>query len=70
MSLPSDPRGQYSANEPRGGGFLPFPHRTWRTRGGSQVTVGGCCLPLPLGCLTTVAAAGVITAVKVAQARR
>lgn len=43
-----------------GGGFgtFPFPHYTTRTRSGAQVSVGGCCLPLPLGCLTglTVAA--------------
>lgn len=30
-------------------GFLgPFPSYTTRTRGGSRVTVSGCCLPIPL----------------------
>lgn len=48
------------------GGMGPIPSRTWR-RGGTTVTVGGCCLPLPLGCLTTVLAAG---AVAVSAARR
>lgn len=41
------------------GGLGPLPSRTW-TRGNSRVVVGGCCLPLPIGCLTTVAAAGVV----------
>jgi hypothetical protein len=26
----------------------PFPTYTTRTRGGSRVSVGGCCLPIPL----------------------
>lgn len=42
-----------------GGGMGPLPSRTW-TRGNSRVVVGGCCLPLPIGCLTTVAAVGVV----------
>ncbi|QQS01793.1 MAG: hypothetical protein IPK37_05125 [Austwickia sp.] len=45
------PRGRWSA--------FPFPNYTTRTRGGSQVTVGGCCLPLPIGCLTVLAGAAV-----------
>lgn len=47
------------------GGLGPIPGRTWR-RGNSRVVVGGCCLPLPIGCLTTVVAAAVV----VARARR
>lgn len=66
---PGQPVGQQQAGR-QGGGFFPFPHKTWRTNRGTQVTVGGCCLPLPLGCLTTVMAVGAVTAVKVAQARR
>ena len=32
------------------GGFLgPFPYYSRRTRGGSRVTVSGCCLPIPFG---------------------
>ena len=54
---------------PRRGGFggLPFPHYTTRTRRGTQVTVGGCCLPLPIGCLAMCVGAGVMLA---AHARR
>lgn len=48
------------------GGMGPIPSRTW-TRGNTRVTVGGCCLPLPLGCLTTVLAAGALTAVRAAR---
>lgn len=48
------------------GGMGPIPSRTW-SRGNSRVVVGGCCLPLPIGCLTVVAAAG---AAVVAVARR
>lgn len=43
---------------------FPFPHRTFRTRGGSQVTVSGCCLPLPIGCLTTVVAGAAVGLVR------
>lgn len=43
------------------GGMGPIPARTW-SRGNTRVMVGGCCLPLPIGCLTTVAAAGLIAA--------
>ncbi|WP_040156965.1 hypothetical protein [Mobilicoccus massiliensis] len=55
----SDQYGPYEGDprEQRGrrGGFtaFPFPGYSTRTRRGTQVTVGGCCLPLPLGCLTT-----------------
>lgn len=50
------------------GGMGPVPSRTWR-RGNSRVVVGGCCLPLPIGCLTTVLAAGALAAVGVARRR-
>lgn len=49
-----------------GGGLGPIPARTW-SRGGTRVTVGGCCLPLPIGCLTTLVAGA---AVAVSLARR
>jgi hypothetical protein len=41
---------------PRGrGGFAgPFPYYSTRTRRGSQVSVGGCCLPIPLAFLAGV----------------
>src|SRR5689334_4636320 len=32
----------------------PVPHYSTTTRGGTHVSCGGCCLPLPLGCLVTV----------------
>jgi len=35
----------------RSGFYGPFPYHTRRTRGGSRVTVSGCCLPIPLGLL-------------------
>lgn len=37
------------------GGMGPLPARTW-SRGNTRVMVGGCCLPLPIGCLTMLAA--------------
>lgn len=41
--------------QPRRGGFsaFPFPGYTTTTRNGTQVSFGGCCLPLPIGCLAT-----------------
>lgn len=33
----------------RSGFYGPFPYHSRRTRGGSRVTVSGCCLPIPLG---------------------
>jgi hypothetical protein len=41
----------------RAGFFGPFPTYTRRTRGGSRVTVSGCCLPIPFA-LTVGALAG------------
>lgn len=40
----------------RGGFYGPFPYYSGRTRGGSRVTVSGCCLPIPLGLLAILAA--------------
>jgi hypothetical protein len=37
------------------GFFGPFPSYSTRTRGGSRVTVTGCCLPIPLGLATVLA---------------
>lgn len=39
------------------GGLLPFPHYSTRTRRGTRVSVGGCCLPVPLGMLSALGAA-------------
>jgi hypothetical protein len=41
----------------RAGFFGPYPTYTRRTRGGSRVTVSGCCLPIPFA-LTVGALAG------------
>lgn len=40
----------------RTGFFGPFPYYSRRTRGGSRVTVSGCCLPIPLGIVVACAA--------------
>jgi hypothetical protein len=50
-------RGPYYARRSRGrGGFFgPFPYYSGRTRGGSRVTVSGCCLPIPLAMVTGLA---------------
>ena len=37
-----------------GGGLFPIPHYTRRTRSGGRVSVGGCCLPIPLAVLGAV----------------
>ena len=65
---PADPWAEEEATRRAGqgwrsqsGGMGPLPARTW-TRGNTRVTVGGCCLPLPIGCLTLTAAAVVAAA--------
>lgn len=58
----SHPRQRYgygrSRSRSRGGFgmFGPFPTYSRRTRGGSSVSVGGCCLPLPLALSAILAA--------------
>jgi hypothetical protein len=43
------PRGRRGRGSRGRGGFRgPFPYYSRRTRGGSRVTVTGCCLPIPL----------------------
>ena len=37
------------------GFFGPFPRYSTRTRGGSRVTVTGCCLPIPLALVLSTA---------------
>jgi hypothetical protein len=49
------PRSRYRRSRGRGGFFGPFPYYSRRTRGGSSVTVSGCCLPIPLGLLAATA---------------
>ena len=48
-------RSPYHSGRRRGSGgfFGPVPYYSGRTRRGSRVTVGGCCLPIPLGVLAT-----------------
>lgn len=73
-SEPADPWTQDEAAQDDGrwvsesGGLGPLPARTWR-RGQTRVTVGGCCLPLPIGCLATVAAATVVAASALRRAK-
>jgi hypothetical protein len=45
------------------GTFGPFPSYSRRTRGGSRVTVTGCCLPIPLA-LTVGSVAGLMRLVR------
>ena len=43
----------YAPRPRRRTGFLgPLPYYSARTRGGSRVTVTGCCLPIPLAMVT------------------
>ena len=43
------------------GFYGPIPHYTATTRRGTRVSVGGCCLPLPLMAVASTAAAAVAT---------
>jgi hypothetical protein len=54
----------------RFGLFGPIPHYSTTTRRGTRVSVGGCCLPLPIGCLTVVATTLGATVVSIARRRR
>lgn len=56
----------------RGGGFraFPFPSYSTRTRRGTNVTVAGCCLPLPLGCLVTVLSVSGVAVAAAVRGRR
>lgn len=63
-SEPTDPWAEEQAADDghwvsQSGGLGPLPSRTW-TRGNSRVVVGGCCLPLPVGCLTAAVTAAVV----------
>ncbi|MEX5296767.1 hypothetical protein QYM41_15930 [Kocuria sp. CPCC 205268] len=49
--------------------LLPFPRWSTRTRRGTDVSVGGCCLPIPIGCLTGTVLVGA-AAVVVGRAAR
>ncbi len=59
------PYGRYRAGSPRYPGrqrgrfglFGPFPYYSTTTRRGARVSVGGCCLPIPLAILASAAAA-------------
>jgi hypothetical protein len=53
-------RGGRRAGSGRVGLFGPFPYYSRRTARGSRVSVGGCCLPIPLA--LTVALAGAVRA--------
>lgn len=69
----ADPYAQEQfADGPRRGGFgmFPFPGYSTTTRNGTSITVGGCCLPLPLGCLATTLAVGGFAVSRLVTARR
>jgi hypothetical protein len=40
----------------RGGFWGPVPYYSTQTRGGTRVSVGGCCLPIPLGLVASATA--------------
>ena len=48
--------------------LAPFPGYSGTTANGTRVSCTGCCLPIPLGCLTTLVA--VATPVALAWVRR
>lgn len=70
--LPARRRGPY-ARRPGGSRsglrMLPFPAYSTRTRRGTNVSVGGCCLPIPIGCLTTTVLAAAVAVVAGRAAR-
>jgi len=49
--------------------LAPVPHYSATTNRGTHVSCGGCCLPVPLGCLATVLAVGVPAVVSLARRR-
>jgi hypothetical protein len=53
------PPGNALRRRGRVGLFGPFPYYSTTTRRGARVSVGGCCLPIPLALLATVTAASV-----------
>jgi hypothetical protein len=53
--------GGFGGRRPGTGGFGffgPVPYYSRRTRGGGRVSVGGCCLPIPLALGVVMAAVG------------
>ncbi|HEV2070867.1 MAG TPA: hypothetical protein VGR26_13835, partial [Acidimicrobiales bacterium] len=44
----------------RTGFFGPVPYYSTRTRRGTRVSVGGCCLPIPIGFLAAVGIGGMV----------
>jgi hypothetical protein len=60
---PSQRRGRF-------GFFGPFPQYSRTTRHGTRVSVGGCCLPLPIGCLTTVLTAAAVVGSALGRSRK
>lgn len=61
--MPEQRRGRF-------GRFGPIPTYSRTTRRGTQVSVGGCCLPLPLGCLTLTLGSAGMAAVSLTRRRR
>lgn len=62
------PPRQPSRGRGRVGLFGPFPYYSTTTRRGARVSVGGCCLPIPLLFLATVTAASAVVLRRVTSA--
>ena len=59
--------GGFGRRQPSGGrvGFFgPVPYYSRRTRGGGRVSVGGCCLPIPLTFTVLLAGLGRLLALR------
>ena len=69
---PTDVPERHTVSPERPGGFRlgPIPHYSTTTRNGTNVSCGGCCLPIPVGCLTTVVAVATPWVVGVLRRRR
>ncbi|XGX78151.1 hypothetical protein LQK93_00934 [Terrabacter sp. BE26] len=50
--------------------LFPIPGYSRTTAGGTRVSCGGCCLALPIGCLTGLIAVAAPVAVNVVRRRR
>jgi hypothetical protein len=49
--------------------LMPVPRYSTTTSNGTHVSCGGCCLPLPLGCLATVVGMAVPAVIAIARHR-
>ena len=61
--------GPYGRRRGRVGFFGPVPYYSRRTRSGARVSVGGCCLPVPLMVLGSTGLAGAAAARRLTRGR-